>query len=325
MALSPLITPAQSLPLSPQVAQRLALIPGTLINAKVVSLDGNQATLQINQQTLTARTTLPLQVGQSYTFKVQVQNGQWQLQLQPVTQETAASNRLLSPAPQLPPQHALAQLSSLLSNAQTTAAASLAPLITQMGKALIKEIRQLTDKTLPEKLKNSGVLLENRLAKGAVPTQDMKAVLLQLLRQMPKENKTEIRALSALLRHIEQHQLNNLNNDWFGFPLWFAPQSPIAHAQVWFRPPQPQWQATEPWQALLQLDLKHSGLLEALITWSPDSPLSLRLWTPNPQLQQRLEAELETLQAQLGNASIHFSPQPLANRVQPARTIKTYV
>ncbi len=314
---------SQNVPLSPQLAQRLALTPGTLVDARVVDIKGQQVTLQLNQQILTARTELSLQPGQQYTFKVQFQNGQWQLRLQPDNPSTMPSNRLSLPVPSLPPQQALAQLSSLLTSANTTGSlAALAPLITQLNKALIKEVDQLNGKTLPGKLKNSGVLLENRLAKGERPLQDIKGMLLSLLRQLPKAQKSEAHALQALLRHIEQHQLNNLNNDWFGFPLWFAPQSPISHAQVWVRPPSPEWEARTNWQALLQLDLKHSGLLEVLICWQPETPLAVHFWTPNPLLRQRLEKTAEVLKEELGEATITFSDQPLANTAQPVQSIQ---
>ncbi len=317
--------PATTLQLSPQLAQRLALVPDTLIEARVTDVKGQQVTLQIGQQTLTARSDIPLQPGQTHIFRVQFHNGQWQLQLQPQTTTAARAVQLPTPPPPaMPPQQALAQLAPLLGSAESGTA--LAGLVNQLGKLLIRDTEQLTPRALRQRLANSGVLLENRLSRNASVAQDAKGILLRLLQQLPDERQADIRATTALIRHIEQHQLNNLRQDWFGFPLLFAPDSPVQHAQVWLRAAQPDWQTGTPlWQALLQLDLRHSGLLEALIVWQADRGVDITFWTPNDRLKQQLEAAQDMLSTQLNEASVTFSERPLANTAQSPQTVRVSV
>jgi hypothetical protein len=204
------------------VAADIVLQPGTVINAQVLQLLGNdQVRIAIGGQPLDVVSQVPLQAGQTLQLSVsQAANGTINLAVvnQPATATTAATINATSdaailaaaaPTTTAAPQNQLTTLQALaVSVAAETAAAqqtSLAPLFANLSvaaasgslPALVQQAatqvlaqrtsldQNLTGNDIKQAFQNSGLFLESSLALGSVTsgTPDLKAALI-VLRQV---------------------------------------------------------------------------------------------------------------------------------------------
>ncbi len=299
---------------------QLKLTPDTLINARILSVQNQQVTLQIQGQTLNARSTLPLQPGQQITFLVQWHEGQWRLTpQQPAAQQApplpASLQSLLSP-PAQPLQILLTTLSQQLSQ-QVSLGAAAQGLVDKLQQHQLKLDKRLSPAALKAAIEKSGLFFENRLVQQQPVQQDLKGLLFRLLSQAEdKKDKTTIEQIKKAIRHISHYQARSLVDGWLGVPLLFTPNSPLRDGTLWFQPPTETGKASShavSWQAIVQLEFKKFGPFEALIryTENPDAPqLEVTLWCAHPDLKQRIHAFQAQLSAALPHAYIQWQPDP---------------
>lgn len=327
LPIQPTLPPLQALSLSSRLVETLALKPGQLIEAEVVSVRPEQVTLKIGDQLLTARSERPLAAGQHYTFRVQFSQGQWQLIPQPPAQSNAASPL----APLLPPtaQPVAAALTQVLQQIPLSALpASLQPLIQQLRQHLIAPDR-LSGKTLEKAVNESGLFFENRLAATRQLPQDIKSTLLRLLAQAQEKEEALVEPIRAMLRHIGHHQARTLIEQHVVVPLLFAPDSGILQGTLVIEPDADSGTSSDgsnAWRALLELDFEKEGTLQLGIHLRHRS-LTLQAWSDQPFWQPQLEQHLSELKAWMAESgfevtALHWQQAPLLQPVVPKVSIK---
>ncbi|SIN90846.1 hypothetical protein SAMN05443662_0941 [Sulfurivirga caldicuralii] len=327
LPIQPTPPPLQTLSLSSRLVDTLALKPGQLIEAEVVSVRPEQVTLKIGDQLLTARSERPLAAGQHYTLRVQFSQGQWQLIPQPSAQGTATSPlaSLLTPAAQ-PVATALTQV--LQQIPLSALPASLQPLVQQLRQHLIAPDR-LSGKTLEKAVNESGLFFENRLAATRQPPQDIKSTLLKLLAEAQEKEEALVAPIRAMLRHIGHHQARTLSEQHLVVPLLFAPDSGVLQGTLVIEPDADtatSADSAKAWRALLELDFDKEGTLQLGIQLLNHS-LTLQAWSDHPFWQPQLEQHLSELKAWMAEsgfevAALHWQQTPLLQPAAPKVSIK---
>ncbi len=327
LPIQPTLPPLQALSLSSRLVETLALKPGQLIEAEVVSMRPEQVTIKIGDQLLTARSERPLVAGQHYSFRVQFSQGQWQLIPQPPAQGNATSPlaSLLTPTAQ-PVATALTQV--LQQIPLSALPASLQPLVQQLRQQLIAPER-LSGKTLEKAVIESGLFFENRLAATRQPPQDIKSTLLKLLAQAQEKEEALVEPIRAMLRHIGHHQARTLAEHHLVVPLLFAPDSGILQGTLVIEPDADtgtSGDGSKAWRALLELDFENEGTLQLGIHLQHRS-LTLQAWSDNPFWQAQLGQHLSELKAWLAKsgfevAALLWQETPLLQPAAPKVSIK---
>lgn len=305
---------------------RLQLTPGTLIQARVLSVQDQQATLQIQGQTLPARTTLPLQPGLQLTLLVQFSQNQWRLIPQNPSQSPQttlpATLQQLTPLLAPPAQSPQTQLYTLLQQLPAALQAVAQPLLEKLQQQQLKPDNRLRPAILKAALENSGVFFENRLLQQQPVQQDIKGLLFRLLNAAEnKQDKATIAQIKKILRGLSHQQARNLVDDWLGIPLFFAPNSGFREGVLWFRQPEKTAAAQDTqhaWQAILQLDFNTQGPFEALLSYcEKEDTLEIQLWCAHPALQAVIKAHEDRLKEKLPKARIYWLNAPPSQQLNP--------
>ncbi|MGD2118278.1 MAG: flagellar hook-length control protein FliK [Chromatiales bacterium] len=169
------------------------LQPGQQISASVLkaSADG-QVLLRLLSQTLTAETGVELKAGQKLLLEVVQNSGVLQLKILTLPSKADIQAQYLKIS--LPQQTALSQLTQQLSQHLTSAADTTSAAL-KLDSTTITSVRQLLDLLpqarsiaepgkLQQLMLDSGLFLENRLAQGQPPANDLKAALLSLAQRI---------------------------------------------------------------------------------------------------------------------------------------------
>lgn len=326
--------PNNTLSIPSSSLSQLKLTPDTLISARILSVQNQQVTLQIQEQTLNARTSLPLHPGQQLTFLVQWDKGQWRLiPQQPAIQAPSLPTPLqplLSP-PAQPLQTLLTTLSQQLSQ-QASLGVAAQGFVDKLQQYQLKLDKRLSPIALKAAIEKSGLFFESRLVQQQPVQQDLKGLLFRLLSQAEdKKDKTTIEQIKKAIRHISHYQARSLVDGWLGVPLLFAPNSPLRDGILWFQPPtETGWVSSHAasWQAIVQLEFKELGPFEALLRYTelPDTPqLEITLWCAHPDLKQRIHAFQAQLNAALPDAYIQWQPDPPSAQLTPSVSLNLTV
>lgn len=301
-----------------QAAALPKLQVGQLLNIQVVKIEGKQLTFTLPQQggseaskLYRAETLNPLKPGAQYQVKVTQTSPVVQLQLQaPATQSsTTPANTLLRQLlpNMLPLNQALQQLTqpALLNQLPP----SLQQAIHKLSEALLKPTDRLDGKTVKKHFENSGLFLENKIAKNsATISQDLKTNLLKLQQQIQQTSKhsPELEKVEKIIgKMLDRTTVQQIESAERGYPVGDLPieAHPFIKAlTLQFRTPNTSTDANY-WQAVLDLQTEEGDWWTSLHLNSSNQ-LTLKMWIENPSLKQKVQQHLDELIDNLSDAGL---------------------
>ncbi|WP_319381590.1 hypothetical protein [Thiomicrorhabdus sp.] len=298
---------------------------GQTLKADVLQVQGNHVQLALGNQTLWAQSSQPLNVGAKINLTVQKLQPQIELALsvtsdKPINAQTLATSlqgayRQFLPQ-QLPLLNAFLQLSQMQPLLPPTLQGALQPILDQ----LLKPQERLNGEVLKQRLANSGLFLENKLAaKDSGQLQhDLKAQLLQARQTVENRPLSErlsaqlSQALNQAVARITLQQLQLYEQPLvtpFELP-YFADRQPSEQKMVFKKTPH---HTLYQWEVQLQLILDESAF-NARIRMQKDHAFQIGLWSDDAELREKIECSLPQLEAQfldnnLKLQSIRMAPQ----------------
>lgn len=307
---------------------------GQQLNAVVIALTGPQSvSLQVGNHTLEASTTVALPLRSQLQLEV-VQGG-----AQPVLRMLAAPaprgdvlNAALRAAvpQQMPLREIFAALSAIASptSPQPSSTPPTSALVTQLLTQLPSIGNVIDPAGLQRAMRDAGVLLERKLARGATAEldNDLKGNLLKLLATLDEQNVDDgtRRLVSAAVARIELHQLNTLAqpapDSAFTVELPVRRDSNVDVVQLRMtREHDSDESSTEKmWTVWIDFDIEPVGPVQAKVTLREEK-ITAMLWVQRTQGVHLINSKLPELERAMSDAGLQvkqlqcLTGQPPAN------------
>lgn len=286
--------------------------PGQVLTAMVLAQTGPQSvSLRIGDRTFEANTSIALPARAQLQLEV-VQGG-----AQPMLRIATASPRreilvaaLRTALPQQMPLqavfdalHGFTQPSTAPANLRVPALALLRQLYAQMPSR-----GELADgEGLRRALRDSGVLLERKLAEGAAPGRDLKAHLLRLLSTLdPQRDDAPAKLVAAALARVELHQLNTLAQPAHGLtlelPLRRDDGVDVLQLKV-ERDASAGAEEPRAWTIWMDFDTAPLGPVRAKVSWRGEA-VSAQIWAHRAEGAALIQTHLAELESSLTAAGV---------------------
>ena len=288
---------------------------GQQLTAVVLAQSGPQSvSLRIGDQTVEAHTTIALPPRTQLQLEVMQGGAQPILRITtapPVDDTLATALRTALPQ-QAPLQtvftalHAFAQNPAALANLPTPALA----LLRQVFAQLPASGEALEGSALQRALRDSGALLERKLAGGTPLGNDLKANLLRLLSALDRNSDdTVTRLVSAAVARIELHQLIALAQPLpeqgltMELPLRRDDGVDVLQLRV-EREAAAGNEGRRDWTIWMDFDIAPLGPVRAKVSWR-DERVSAQLWAERTEGAALIKTHLDELEASLAAAGVH--------------------
>ena len=301
----------QSLTARPGSSIESLLKIGQVLSANIQSINGNKVQLTLGNQTLVATSKTPiLETG---TVQVKVNQVKPELQLSIVSSDakpstTAANTQTIQAAyrqfiPLQAPLTQVFQQINLLQSLPPSVQASIQQLLDQISKPA----QSLNGNTLKQRLADSGLFLESKLASGksiepASLNKDVKAQILQLQQQVSaiqqQANSASLTKLATLLdkalSRITVQQVQMLENpNITPLELPFERDRKTDNDLIEIR--KNSLEEKEHWEAYIDLTLPQ-GLLSVKLKLSETGELDGFIWSETESLKEDVKTQLPLLE-----------------------------